>query len=470
MNLGPYFRQRGRRCTSLLAALLLGCGITAAQEQDSSEATQQQAPEEPEEETQVGGYPEEPRAVGGPTDISRDLATSFPKRGSVIGRSLLSNYFEWKERLYEKTGIKLSISYQAAYQKVSDVAQGFPLTADDIDWAAGGWLLMEAKWDMFNKGDDWQGGITFALDWRHEYGDIEPTLFQTQTGSLWPTEWTIVAWDPWFSQLFWEQWAKKDELVFRVGTQTAVQSIDFFRFKDGRNAFSSAQMTLPSTTLPWPGPGFGAMFEWWPVEDSPLYVIGTVNDMNAEAGEFSWDNAWEYGQFFYAVEVGAHLGDFPTNFDHVHVTAYYSDERETQVGGSEVFPNKAGWGFRVAGEKQWGRTVGFANYGYNTAEGGYFGITLGEHGLNAGVAQQMPFDIRGEIAVGASWSKPIQELETGPPVWNNRRDQTAVEAYWKILLSPTLWITPNVQMIWNPSFNLDKDFIAVGGLKFRWFI
>ena len=462
----------------MIVAVLITIPAAAQEEPAEEPETREEAREEAAEEAglaevsenQYGGYPPEPRIVGGPTDVSADLARSFPKKNAVTGGLPIGTFFKWKQDLYNKTGIKLSFSYQAVGQKTSDVTTGFPLPGGVQDWTAGGWLLIEGKWDALNKGKDWQGGITAALDWRHEFGDIEPTLFQVSTGSLWPTEWTLVAWDPWFSQLYWEQWGKKDRFVFRIGTQLAVQTIDFFRFKDGRTAFSSAQMTLPSTTMPWPGPGLGAMFEWWPIKDSPLYIIGTVNDMNADPGSFSWGNAFDYKQFFYAVEVGAHVGQFPRNFDHYHLTLYYADEKDTQVGGSAFLPNKAGWGFKVAGEKQWGKIVGFANYSYNTAEGGFFGLTLGEHGINAGVARQMPFGYRGEVAVGASWVQPKQEFETGAPVWNNRRDQYGLEAYWKLLLTPALWITPNVQMIWNPSFNLDKDFIVVGGFKFRWFV
>jgi hypothetical protein len=422
---------------------------------------------------QVGGYPEEERIVGTPTDVDRDLNTAFPKRNSVFGDKISlsrKGYFQWKEDLYEKTGLKLAFAYNAGYFHTSDVTTTFPLPSpDDDSWAAAGWLQIETKWTILNRGEDWQGAIVAGIDWRHEYGDIEPAFFQFQTGSLWANEFLHVSWDPWFFPLYWEQWGKKDRFVFRVGSQVATQTLDFFRFKDGRTSFSNAQATVPSGTMPWPGPGFGAMFEWWPIEDSNLYVLGTINDMNAEPGEWSWDNAFEYGQFFYAIEVGNHLGTFPRNFDHVHLTLYYADKRDTQAGGDTFFPNKAGWGFKVAGEKQWGKIVGFANYSYNTAEGGHFGITLGRHGVNAGVARLMPFGIRGEAAVGATWMNPIQEFEGGVTGWSNARDQFGIEAYWKILLTPDLWITPGGQFIWNPSYNLDRDFIAVGSFKFRLF-
>lgn len=419
---------------------------------------------------QLGGYPPEKRVVGTPTDVDRDLNTAFPKKDSVLGKDFSPSkkgYFQWKEDLYEKTGIKLAFAYNAIYLRTSDITETYPLpNSYEDNWSAGGWLQIEAKWDAYNRGKDWQGGFTIGIDWRHAYGEVEPAFFLLQTGSLWANEFLHVEWDPWIFPLYWEQWGKKDRFVARVGTQVATQTLDFFRFKDGRTSFTNAQMTIPAGTMPWPGPGFGAMFEWWPVEDSNLYVLGTINDVNAEPGEWSWDNAFEYGQFFYAVEVGNHFGQFPKNFDHVHLTLYYADEIDTQIG---IFPNKAGWGFKLAGEKQWGKIVGFANYSYNTAEGGFFGITLGRHGVNAGVARLMPFGIRGEAAIGATWMDPIQEFESGSPNWENARDQFGLEAYWKLLLTPDLWITPGVQLIWNPSYNPDNDFIAVGSFKFRLF-
>jgi hypothetical protein len=470
---------------SILTLLLALAAFAAAQEtpqptdeQDAptdvsnrnAESAEDKDPDDPYA-SQYGNYPQEPRIVGGPTDVGVDLAGAFPNRNSVFGdRYSAKKFFQWKERLYEKTGLKLAFSYQSVYLRVTDVAtDSLPLPEPNDNWAAMGWLLLEGSWSAFNKDRDFQGGIVAALDWRHAYGDLQPAFFQVPSGSLWPNEFVYVAWDPWFAALYWEQWGKKDRLVFRVGTQTVPQYLDFFRFKDGRTSFTNGQTTIPATTMAWPGPGFGAMFEWWPVKDSPLYVIGTLNDMNADPGSFSWDNAWDYGQFFYAVEVGAHIGEFPKNFDHVHLTLYYSDERDTQAGGSAFVPNKAGWGFKAAGEKQWGKLVGFANYSYNTAEGGHFGITLGRHGINAGLARLQPFGIRGEAAVGATWVNPIQEFDTGLPLWENRRDQFGVEAYWKILLTPDLWITPGAQFIWDPSFNLEQDFIAVGSFKFRLF-
>ena len=416
----------------------------------------------------VAGYPPEKRQVGTPTDVVQDLATSFPKPDSVFRGRVPEGYFGWKEELYEKAGVKLGISYQGLFQKASDTTNGFPLPAEDTDLAAGGWLLIEGKWEAYNQGEDWQGGLTAALDWRHGFGNAaDPAAFQAETGSLWATDFAYLPWDPWFPVLYWEQWGKKDVFVVRLGNQVALQMYDFFRFKDPRTSFTGSPFTAPSASIPFPPPGLGASFEWWPTEGSPLYVVGTVNDMNTEVGRFSWDNALEYGQFFYGFEVGYNWARSRTDFDHVHLALFHADERDT---AAPVFPNAAGGGFKLAGSKQWDQTVGFANYTYNSSEGGGFGLTLAEHAANAGVARLEPLGYRGELAVGASWAHPIQNFQSGLPTWDGARDQYGLETYWKLLLMPDLWVTPGVQMIFDPSYNPDTDFIGIARLKFRLFL
>ena len=115
---------------------------------------------------------------------------------------------------------------------------------------------------------------------------------------------------------------------------------------------------------------------------------------------------------------------------------------------------------KVLGEKQMGRFVGFGSYTYNTAEGGAFGVTFAEHATTAGLAILRPFGMRGEIGLGTSWAKPKND---------NLNSQYGVEAYWKLLLLPNLWVTPGVQVIFDPTFNPQEDTITIGQIKARLF-
>jgi len=57
------------------------------------------------------GYQPTQRLVGGPGDVETDLNTSFPKRDSVFPGLIPRGWFDFKERLHDKYGIKLAFSY-----------------------------------------------------------------------------------------------------------------------------------------------------------------------------------------------------------------------------------------------------------------------------------------------------------------------------------------------------------------------
>ena len=88
--------------------------------------------------------------------------------------------------------------------------------------------------------------------------------------------------------------------------------------------------------------------------------------------------------------------------------------------------------------------------------------------MTAGLAVLKPAGIRGEIGVGLTWMQPFDDLVVlGIPL---EQDQFGVETYWKLLLTPDLWITPGVQFIWDPSLNPNTDFVTVSQFKFRVFL
>lgn len=63
-------------------------------------------------------------------------------------------------------------------------------------------------------------------------------------------------------------------------------------------------------------------------------------------------------------------------------------------------------------------------------------------------------------SLGAVWAKPINRAF---------RDQYGIETYWKILLAEDLWVTPDLQLIFKPTYNTTKNVLAVGGIKLRFF-
>ena len=393
----------------------------------------------------------ETHVAGGPTDVETDLKSSFPQKDSLLPGVIPAAWFDWKKKLYQDYGLAVAISYQMQYQHASATRTG-------TDSAAGGWLLFEFGWTAINRGEDYEGNLIATVDWRFSVGgDAQPAFWGVQdVGSLWPTDFAFFDLGPAVPIFYWEQWFTKDRFVLRLGKQLAVQTYDFFRFKDARVAFSASALTA-HTSIPSPAFGQAVSFKWWPKEDSELYVLGTLNDMNGDPERIGFDTFFELHQFFYGLEIGYFWRRGPGDFDHVHLNIFYADEKDTQPA---FLPNEAGGGFKLLGSKQWGRWVAFGSYTYNTAEGGGFGATFGRHTVTAGVAYLKPAGIRGEIGFGAIWMDPLNDA---------LRDQYGGELYWKMLITPDFWLTPGMQLILDPSFNPNEDSIFIAQIKFRLF-
>ncbi len=439
-------------------ALLLGNGVVLAQDDDTPGPAQEQVSPSPDEQDEPDSYTEEKRDVGAnPTDVGEDLDNSLPQRDSVFPQLKPQGWANFKTNLYEKHGLKLGFSYQGIYQYASESVTG-------QDTAAGGWALLELSWEAFRAGKDFEGSIVTAIDWRHTLGsNAVPGLFRFDTGSLWSTDPAWFEWDPYVALAFWEQWFKKDRFFLRLGQQSSPALFDFFRFGDFRTSFSNSQLNFPAAIMPIGPPGLGLSFKWWPIEGSELYVVGTATDINAPEGKWDWSRLFEYGQVFAGVEIGKNWKRGKGDFDHAHLDLWYGDKLDTAP-----WPTDSGWGFKLHGSKQWGSWVGFANYGYNNSYGGGFGFTNTRQAVNAGFGYQKPLGINGEVAMALSWAEPLDRPDPLTGIQSDR-NQYGLETNWKILLTPDLWVTPGVQLIFDPTFNPSTDFVAIPQFKFRVF-
>jgi hypothetical protein len=443
---------------ALASALLLGSEISA--QMNGSETGRAEEHQEADPRPVPDGYPEEGQPVVDVTDVEEDLEDTFPKRDSVVGDIGPKKYFDWKEALYEKYGLKLGLSYQMLYQNASDTS---PIA--NFDTALGHWWGFTSKWTLVNRGKDYEGSLVLTGHERVSVGsNAVPAQFGApDLGAIWSnfefTEWGFSVED-----LYWEQWLGKDRFMFRVGNQIPTTIYNSFRFKDGRTSFTSSPFAFHES-IPYPTYGAGIAFKWWPTA-SELYVVGTLNDMNGDPNVrgFDW-STFDRGEYFYGVEIGRAWRRPGGEFDHFHVNLFYAAKRSTR--NPDTLPNKAGPGFKVLGSKQWKRWVGFGSYTYNEAEGGGISVSFARHTATAGFAYLKPLGIRGETAFGLMWMKPHSDLVSDLVPDLDLRNQYGFEGYWKILLTPNLWITPGIQVVFDPSLNPTTDEIIVPHFKFR---
>ena len=86
------------------------------------------------------------------------------------------------------------------------------------------------------------------------------------------------------------------------------------------------------------------------------------------------------------------------------------------------------------------------------------GLTSFRKIVTAGFGLEDPFDNPGdEFGVAAAWAQPSDPQLS---------DEWVIESFYRIQLSPTLQLTPDLQFIINPSSGT-KDVVVVGGLRLR---
>ncbi len=372
---------------------------------------------------------------------------------------LHSAFVAWRDDLDRRANIRFALNYQQLYQYADTTLPGA-----QYDTANGGWAALEAIWTPLNRGTKTEGRLVVRLGWRGSIGDnAVPAAFGAlDLGTSW-SNYEFTSWDGGVKveDLFWEQ-RLGSNFSFRIGNTIPTAVYNFSRFKDARTSFTASPFAFHEM-IPYPTFGLGASFRWTPLAtDREVYVVGLVNDMNGDpaANGLDWSTV-EEGQFFYGVEIGKRWRRTGGEFDHLHLGVFYADDRSTR--NADVMPNEAGWGFRLYGEKQVSRYVGFGGYTYNTAEGGGISTTFQRQTGTLGLAYLDPFGIQGEAAVGGMWTQPIKDIFPG----TGQRDQYGVETYWRMQITPNLTLTPGAQVVFDPSFNLGEDVVFIPHIKFR---
>ncbi len=404
-------------------------------------------------------YPDEEHPEYGPTDAETLIESTAPQHDSVFGDVVPRKYFQWKRDLYTNHDLKLGFFYQSLYMSASETS---PIASFNNAW--GQWWGFDIKWTPLNKGEDYEGSLVVVAAERGAIGsNAVPAPFGIEdVGSLYALNFEWTEWDFAIEELYWEQWAGKNRFMFRVGNTAAGTMINPFRFKDARTSFTSTPFAFHES-IPSPAQGPGLAAKWWPIEDSEFYISAVLNDANgnpSRGGVLGLDfGSFFDGEYFYAIEFGNIWRQDNGDFNRLFLDIFYVDENSSNA---PPFPNTSGGGFKLLGSLQQGNWVEFASYTYNTAEGGAL-ATFGRQTVTAGVVYLDPFGMKGEFGTGLIWFEPLPDLF--PDV--KLRNQTGFEAYWKVLLTPNLWVTPGFQFLWNPSLNPTVDSVFIPHIKFR---
>jgi len=373
---------------------------------------------------------------------SKDYLFQFPGANLV-----LEPWNDFRARLGEKYGFRPSFSFTHLYQWASDTVG--PNTEDD---GSGLEVNIDATWDFWGRETDSPSTAGFEFLYRDKAGtDIPPVALFTQTGGLYPSTVAFGEVDPTLGQL-WLQQIYKKKVGVRVGKYFPISAYDFFPLKNFRTDFLDG-IHGANLVIPLPDRGLGAFAMFRPRPN--IYLRAGVHDANANAEKAGFKSLFDEGELFKIFEVGVDPGlaerqpGRPPPGD-IHVTFWHQDERDRDNVND-------GWGFVLSGSQRFGRFLPFLRYGY--AESDSRGPAPIEQMVNGGLAIDDIFgQSKDRIGIGLTWSRPSN---------GSLDDQGAIDAFYRVQVTPEIALTPTLQIVIDPVRNPDQDAVWVLGIRSR---
>jgi len=386
------------------------------------------------------GYDRVP-VIGGPDSVQSSLRehdgvkhTTF-YRGSVI-KDAIDPYYRFKRRMKKRHGLAFGFDFNMLYQGATA-----GLTDDQ---ASGGVFRLYAQWTVIGRGGPTSSVIVARIEHRHRYWtDLSPSELSPAIGSLFKTANSFDSWGWGLTNLQWQQLFAKGRYAIAIGQVDLRDWVDTFELAGWRTMLLGAATTYP--TNPLPAAGLGASAHAYFRERNTPYVQAGFSDANGKPYDPSFESAFDVAEFYSYVELGWTPAFEKRSKRNLRLTYWHQDAR-TAEGKPEA------WGLSFSGAWRFGTTFSpFLRAGY--AHGG---VAPSEVGVVAGVGyHHRSHDVLG-LAVG--WGRP----------WETElRDQTTIELFYRLQISQNVGITPDLELIVDPSKNPDEDVIAVLSLRIQ---
>ncbi len=410
----------------------------------------------------ASGY-ENQDALGGPKSIGAQLRVDNQKKESYfrIPIRVTKGWYDWKARLNEETGIQLGINYTTVFMRSSEVIDesvNEPNSSSGILDIQVGWNLVGRKSGKNN------GTLFFKVNSRHSYdGDKTAPMFHGifESGyyglpAVGFNDYTVR-----MLELNWQQSFLDDQLQFVVGKVDPTNYFNFHGLVVPWTSFLGYGSSL-SGTINWPNQGLGIVGSYRMSDQYYLMagVMDVYGDLLGDGDFLDFGRNFFDWNLFKAVEFGWVPSMAERYFKKISVTFWESDSyvnpSDTNVPGGSGMAISTHWFFQNKFAPYF--RVGFSN---GNGENAFYkrDIQLG-HG----------FVFRSHDLLGLSFSSAKTNIEQLTDENGNAfepKDQMTLEGYYRFHLTEHLAVTPDVQLIINPTFNQAVSSLWYYGLRVR---
>ena len=376
---------------------------------------------------------------GGPSSVSGQLAEDNQvdaRQFRFAGfQSVVEPWFGFKQRVDQRIGLQFEADQTMLYQIAS--------RGNGRNDASSGLFRFFGQWNLIGRRTGYPGYLVFKGENRHRIGsNVTPSQLGFDAGSavLTATQFNDFSFS--VTNLFWKQYLFDKRVAVVLGRIDVTDFVDVYALANPITGFLNLSFSA-NPTIAVPNQGFGTALGGMLTEN--IYVQGGFADANGSSTRAGFDTFFDQSEFFSYIEFGITPSQEKIYLENVHVTLWNSDAR-LQAG------TPSGNGVAVTYQKfideKW---LPFFRFGYSDGD-----IALLQTVFSTGIGlRRQNNDVAG---LGLSWGKPSD---------NNARSQFTTECFYRFQLTRTLAITPDLQLIANPSFAPTSDILALFGVRAR---
>ncbi len=378
-------------------------------------------------------------------DVGVSPGTDFQPGAALIEpdpfQPVLQPYFDVRDKLADDYGLNFEAAFTLFSQIATDVDAGPQgLTTGSYDLIFD-WTLIQPEEDGFLA----TGLAIMLIEGGLIIGNDEDEDLSAGVGSILGVNDDLDTRQFQISELLWSQGFFSDRVIFSIGKIDQTVWIDANRVANDETIQFISTPLVNNPAIPFPENGLGFNLNAAPTPWLWL-SLGVSDGIGDQAG--TGFNTLREGQLFIAGEASFEPkldqwfdGDAQGNYRFIGWTA--------RPDGAEAY----GSGVAVSFDQAIGHgLVPFFRYGY--AERAASDL---RHFVSAGIGLEQPLGRADDlVAVGVAWADPYDP---------DLRQETLLEAFYRLQLTDTIAVTPDLQIIFRPGASNGLDVVALFGLR-----